>query len=64
LLLAHALCFLYAWTPHFVPELEAVSFLFLGHLEPVEVEELVKVCAFNWWIVGIVDRFASKDFEC
>jgi len=33
-------------------------------MEPVEVEELVKVCAFNWWIVGIVDRFASKDFEC
>ena len=24
-------------------------------IEPVEGEELAKVCAFNWWIVGIVD---------
>jgi hypothetical protein len=36
----------------------------LAAIEPVEAEKLVKVCAFNWWIVEIVDRFASKDFEC
>jgi uncharacterized membrane protein YuzA (DUF378 family) len=28
------------------------------------IEKLVKVCAFNWWIVGIVDGFSSKHFEC